>query len=113
MKRTGRKLLQSDIDVNSVHAGFHTGKKKLATIADVLSPSVSTRTVDDLSLPEQVRLIVARLRREKHYVPLQVLGFEGVVDKTKAIEEIRSLSQLGLHLLKIEMEYLKIQLERK
>ena len=96
-----------------IHAGFHRGKDKLATITQVLDPRVPTRTIGELSIPEQVRLISARLRREKHFVPLHVLGVEGVIDRKRALREIQSLSSLGLHLLEIEKQYLKIQLERE
>jgi len=95
------------------HGGFHKGKDKLATIAELLNPRVPTRFMGELSLAEQVRLISARLRRERHFVPLHVLGVEGIIDRKRALREIRALSRLGLHLLEIEKEYLKIEIERE
>jgi len=95
------------------HGGFHKGKDRLATIAEVLNPRVPTRFMGELSLAEQVRLISARLQREKHFVPLHVLGVEGIIDRKRALREIQSLSPLGLHLLEIEKQYLKIQIERE
>jgi len=93
-------------------AGFHGNTNKLATLEEVRNPDSWTRTIGELSHRELVRLICARVELESNFVPLHMLGVDGILDKTRALREIRSGSHIGLHLLDIEKEFLSLQLRR-
>lgn len=96
-----------------VYCGFHFDGSRLATLEEVRDPAVATRSIGELSHPELVTLILERLRREKTYPPLRMLGAEKVIDKRRVIQEIRKLSPIGLHLIDIEKEYVKLQVQRR
>jgi hypothetical protein len=84
----------------------------MATLADVLDPNVPTNSLGDLDHSQLVNLVVARLKADKHFLPLFMLGAKGVVDKERAIREVRKGTPIGLHLIEIEKEYIRLQVAR-
>jgi hypothetical protein len=108
-KKAARPRVQS---LDSVFAGVHHKSGRLATIEDVIASDVHTRMGRDLSLPERVRLATHRLRKNQHFVPMIMLGATGVIDKARALREIKRLTPIGLHLLDIDMRHSRLQIEQ-
>lgn len=92
--------------------GYHQTTQRMATLADVLDPNVPTNSLGDLDHSQLVNLVVARLKADKHFLPLFMLGAKGVVDKERAIREVRKGTPIGLHLIEIEKEYIRLQVAR-
>ena len=121
-KKSGLRRSALDIDRPTVpklgrrapvYCGFHLDGSRLATFEEVLDPQVPTRSMGELSHSELVTLVLERLRRDKVYPALLMLGAKGVIDKKRALREIRKLSPIGVHLIEIEKEYLQLQLRRR
>jgi hypothetical protein len=83
----------------------------MATIEQVLDPLVPTKSGRDLSLSELQRLTLRRLRGDKHFIPMLMLGVEGVIDRKRALAEVQSLSFIGRHLLQIEQDYIAFEIK--
>ena len=90
--------------------GYHKTSRRMATLAQVVDPNIPTDSVGELDHSQLVELVVARLRADKYFIPLFMLGFQGVVDKKRAIREVQKGSPIGLHLIEIEKEYMRLQL---
>jgi hypothetical protein len=104
---------RSSSQSSAIYAGFVRRGSKFATLEDVLDPAVETKTLEELSHPQLVRLILARLRSDESFIPLRMLGTRGVIDRSRAIQEIAASSSIGLHLMNIEKEYIRLQLKRR
>jgi hypothetical protein len=98
---------------SAIYCGVHSGSSQLATLEEVRDPGVPTRSLGELSHVELVTLVLERLRKDKAYPPLYMLGVSGVIDKRRAIREVKNLSPVGLHLIEIEKEYIQFQLNRR
>jgi hypothetical protein len=114
-RKPQRKTLSHRIDSSDprVFAGFHRKANKLATLEEVRDPDVPTRTIGELSFKELVKLVSSRIEGDENFIALHMLGVDGVVDKARALKEVRAGSHIGLHLIEIEKEYLSLQLRRK
>ena len=95
-----------------VFAGVHHKSGRLATIREVLASDILTRIGRDLSLHERVRLATRRIRENKDFVPMMMLGISGLIDKRRALKEIKDLSPVGMHLLDIDMRHSRLQIEQ-
>lgn len=95
-----------------IFAGVHHKSGRLATIRKVIASDIPTRIGGELSLDERARLAIRRIKENDHFVSMRMLGVSGVIDKKRALQEIRKLSSLGLHLLDIDMRHARIQLEQ-
>jgi len=89
--------------------GYHANVRRMATLAEVLDPNTPTNSLGELDHSEMIKLVVARLRADKHFIPLFMLGARGVIDKKRAIREVLKGSPIGLHLMEIEKEYIHLQ----
>lgn len=81
-------------------AGFQSGGRRYATLAEVMDPACPTMDGADLSEEQLARLTVTRIRRQKTFV-LGLLG-GGTISKRRAIAEVRSGSMLGRFLIEVE-----------
>jgi hypothetical protein len=96
-----------------VFAGFLGVGNRLATLDEVRNPSIATRSLGHLSTYDLQKLVLRRLRTNKNFLPLRMLGVEGVVGKTRAMAEVRTLSHVGQHLMEIEKRLIRLQLEAR
>lgn len=80
-------------------AGFHVDGR-LASLRDVMNPAVATVDGPALSSEQRVTLTVHRLQSQAKF-RLGVLGV-GIVDKDRAITEVRDGTSLGLALVAVE-----------
>jgi hypothetical protein len=85
--------------------------RRFATAADVLDPDVPTRINRDLSAEELRRLALARIRRRKQFVSVRMFGSPDVIDKRRALHEIKRNSKVGRQLVEIERRYALLELE--
>lgn len=95
-----------------IFAGVHRKNGRLATIREVLATDIPTRSDRELSLDERVSLAARRIRAEHGFVSMRMLGVQGIVDKKRALLEIRERSSIGLHLLEIDLRCRRIQIEQ-
>jgi hypothetical protein len=95
-----------------IFAGVHHTSGRLATIRQVIASDVPTRMGRELSLDERVRLTTRRIRENNRFVPMMMLGVRGVIDKKRALKEIKALSPIGLHLLEFDMRHSRLQMEQ-
>jgi hypothetical protein len=93
-----------------IYCGFHRKGLRMASLEEVRDPAVPTKSLGELSHSELVRLVLARLRRDSHFVPMHIFGVQGVIDRKRAIREVKLLSAVGLHLIEIEKGLILIQL---
>jgi hypothetical protein len=109
----GRLPDRKPADREAVYCGFYLDGSRMASLKDVRDPQIPTRSIGELSHAEIVTLVLERLRRDKTYPPLRMLGAKGLIDKRRAIREVGKLSPIGLHLIEIEKEYIQLQLTRR
>lgn len=111
--RTSKRIMVGSKPSSPVYAGMLMRGSRLATIAQVRDPAVATLACEELSHSQLTKLVLARLRRDRDFIPLYVLGVAGVINKSRAIEEVKALSSIGLHLIGIEREIIRLQLRRR
>jgi hypothetical protein len=113
-KRRGRgsATRRSKTAARVTFAGLLHDGSRLATIEEVLDPDVATRTWQDLSREETQQLCLRRIKDNDSFVSMRMLGTPDVIDKKRALAEIKKLSAIGLHLLEVDRRYVRLQLER-
>jgi hypothetical protein len=109
LKKSAPKRVQLQ---DRVFAGVHHKSGRVATIREVIASDIPTRTGKELSLDERARLATRRIKENDHFVSMRMLGVQGVIDKKRALEEIKKLSHIGLHLLEIDMRHARLQTEQ-
>jgi hypothetical protein len=107
----GRAVQASDRSEDRIFAGVHHKSGRLATIREVLASDVPTRTGQDLSLGERSRLATRRIRDNDKFVSMMMLGVAGVIDKKRALMEIKEMSPIGLYLLDFDIRHSRLELE--
>jgi len=98
--------------VRPTFAGLLHDGSRLATVEEILDPDITTRTWQDLSSDETQQLCLRRIKDNNNFVSMRMLGTADVIDKKRALTEIKKLSPIGLHLLEVERRYIRHQLER-
>jgi hypothetical protein len=83
-------------------AGFHAHEIRRATLEEVVNPQVPTKNLPELSSAEIYDLAVTRLSLEAPNFQVAVMGF-GLIDKARALAEIRARTKLGKHLAVLQM----------
>jgi hypothetical protein len=111
--KAAKKLAPKRLDFEDrIFAGVHHKSGRVATIRQVIASDIPTRTGKELSLDERVRLATRRIRDNKRFVSMMMLGVEGVIDRKRALEEIKKRSHIGLHLLEIDRRHANLQTEQ-
>jgi hypothetical protein len=91
-------------------AGFHADGSTLATLKDVLDPDKATMQLSDLSLHKRAELVAERLSRQPGF-ELAMVG-AGMVDKARAITEVKNRTKVGRLLIEIEHQMIKNLMEQ-
>lgn len=86
-------------------AGYHLDGVKIATLREVLDPSVPTKSLPELTEDQRVNLVLARLRNEPETFRIGMIG-PGVIDKTRAIAEVEARSRIGRTIIEVEQNLL-------
>ena len=90
-------------------AGFSADGTSMVTLADVLSDDVPTRELAQLTLDQQAELTAERIKRQPKY-KMGMVGF-GVLDKERAIAEVKGQTEVGRTLVEIENRTLRMLIE--
>ncbi len=93
-----------------IPAGFHSDGKKPATLRDVLDPDVPTMQLTDLTLEQRARLVAKRLELQPS-LELAMVG-AGMIDKARAITEVKNKTQVGKLLIEIEQQMIANLIEQ-
>lgn len=91
-------------------AGFSGDGKKMVPLRDVLSPEVPTRDFAELSPPQQAQLTAERIRRQRRF-KIGMVG-AGVIDKKRAIAEVKANTHVGRTLVEIEQRTIRMLKEK-
>jgi hypothetical protein len=86
-------------------AGYHIDGVKIATLGDLVDPSIPTMSLAELTEEQRVKLVVTRLQIVPDDFRIAMIG-PGVIDKTRAIAEVQSGSRIGRTLMEIELNLL-------
>jgi hypothetical protein len=81
-------------------AGFLRGTDKPATLRQVVSPDTPTVDGENLTDEQRAKLTMLRIAKQRKYRMMSIR--HGVIDKKRAIEEIRQQTALGRALVEIE-----------
>src|SRR5712691_1838214 len=91
-------------------AGLHADGSKHATLRDVLDPEVATMQLSDLTLEQRAELVVKRLALQSK-IELAMIG-AGMIDKARAITEVKNKTKVGQLLIEIEHQMIRNLIEQ-
>jgi hypothetical protein len=100
--KSAKPLRKLSADQWNSPAGFHAHEIRRATLKEVVSPHVPTKNLPELSLAEIYDLAATRLSQEALDFQVAVMGF-GLIDKARALTEVRTRTKLGKHLAILQM----------
>lgn len=86
-------------------AGYHIDGATTATLNEILDPGVPTMSLAELSEEQRVNLVVSRLQLKPDDFRVAMIG-PAVIDKTRAIAEVKAGSRIGRTLMEIEQALL-------
>lgn len=86
-------------------ASFTVDGKRMATLREVLDPTIPTKNLIELSENDRVDLVVKRLETEPDDFKTAAFGV-GVIDKHRAIAEVKARSEVGRNLIEIEQRFI-------
>ena len=87
-------------------AGFSADGKKMVPLRDVLAPEKPTLEFFQLTPEQQADITAARIARQRKYKMGMVGG--GVIDKERAIAEVKARSDIGRVLVEIEQRTIQM-----
>jgi hypothetical protein len=91
-------------------AGLHANGVEHATLRDVLDPDKPTMQLSDLTIQQRAELVVKRLELQPS-IELAMVG-AGMIDKTRAINEVKKKTQVGKLLIEIEHQMIANLIEQ-
>lgn len=91
-------------------AGFSADGIGHATLRDVVDPDIPTMQLSDLSLEQRAELVSKRLELQSE-INLAMIG-AGVIDKSRAITEVKNRTKVGKLLIEIEHQMIRNLLEQ-
>ena len=93
-----------------IPAGFHSDGSRAATLREVLDPDVPTLQLTDLTLEQRAKLVAKRLELQPS-ISLAMVG-AGMIDKARAINEVKRKTQVGKLLIEIEHQMIANLIEQ-
>lgn len=91
-------------------AGFCSDGSKHATLREVVDPNVPTMQLSGLTLQQRAELAVKRLELQSK-IELAMVG-AGMVDKARAITEVKNKTKVGRLLIEIEDQMIRNLIEQ-
>jgi len=91
-------------------AGFHSDDSEVASLRDVVDPTVPTKQLSDLTLEQRAELAVKRLALQPS-IQLAMIG-AGMIDKERALTEVKNKTKVGRLLIEIEHQMIRNLLEQ-
>ena len=115
VKKIGSKTRRSSTNAllekqREIPAGFHSDGSKAATLREVLDPDVPTMQLTDLTLEQRAKLVAKRLELQPS-IELAMVG-AGMIDKKRAINEVKKKTQVGKLLIEIEHQMIANLIEQ-
>jgi hypothetical protein len=109
-KRAGKKRAAFPAKQWEMPAGFHSDGSKHATLREVVDPNVPTMQLSDLTLQQRAELVVKRLKLQSK-IELAMIG-AGMIDKARAITEVKNKTKVGRLLIEIEHQMIRNLIEQ-
>lgn len=91
-------------------AGYCADGSGQASLRDVVDPEVATLQLSDLTLNQRAALVVQRIERQST-IELAMIG-AGMIDKTRAITEVKNKTRVGRLLIEIEHQMIRNLIEQ-
>ncbi|HET6648399.1 MAG TPA: hypothetical protein VFH01_13810, partial [Pyrinomonadaceae bacterium] len=101
-KRKNRALLKKQL---AMPAGFHGDNSSTATLREVVDPNVPTKQLSELTLEQRAELVAERLALQPT-IELAMIG-AGMIDKQRAITEVKGKTKVGRLLIEIEHQMIR------
>jgi hypothetical protein len=105
--KKSRALLQKQL---AMPAGFYSDDSSVATLRDVVDPAVPTKQLSELTLEQRAELVAERLALQPS-LELAMIG-AGMIDKERAITEVKGKTKVGKLLIEIEHQMIRNLLEQ-
>ena len=86
-------------------AGFLSDDSEVATLRDVVDPNVPTKQLSELTLEQRAELVAKRLELQPN-IELAMVG-AGMIDKERALTEVRNKTKVGKLLIEIEHQMIR------
>lgn len=94
----------------SMPAGYCSNGKTLATLQEVVDPLTPTLSMSELTPEQRINLVAQRIASQKDF-ELAMLG-AGMVNKERALAEVRANSKVGKVLMLIEQKMISNLIEQ-
>lgn len=91
-------------------AGFCSDGSAQATLREVVDPDQPTMQLSDLTLEQRAELVTKRLELQKE-INLAMIG-AGMIDKARAITEVKNKTKVGRLLIEIEHQMIRNLIEQ-
>lgn len=91
-------------------AGFCSDGSAQATLREVVDPNVATIQLAELSLEQRADLVAKRLELQPQ-IDLAMIG-AGMIDKSRAITEVKNRTKVGKLLIEIEHQMIRNLIEQ-
>jgi len=91
-------------------AGFCADGSTQATLREVVDPDQPTLQLSDLTLEQRAQLVTRRLELQKE-INLAMIG-AGMIDKARAITEVKNKTKVGRLLIEIEQQMIRNLIEQ-
>jgi hypothetical protein len=109
-KKRARKSAALPAKQWDMPAGLHADGSAHATLREVLDPDVPTMQLSDLTLEQRAELVVKRLELQSK-IELAMIG-AGMIDKARAITEVKNKTKVGRLLIEIEHQMIRNLIEQ-
>jgi hypothetical protein len=96
-KRVSTKISQPQW---KLPAGYTSNGKKMATLQEVVDPETPTMSLSQLSDKQRLALVAKRIQMQPDF-QIAMLG-AGLIDKKRALQEVKSGTPIGRNLAEIE-----------
>lgn len=91
-------------------AGFCADGSQQATLREVVDPDVPTLQLSELSLEQRADLVTKRIELQPQ-IDLAMIG-AGVIDKSRALTEVKNKTKVGKLLIEIEHQMIRNLMEQ-
>ena len=105
-KRARTKLSRSQW---KLPAGYSANGKEMATLKEVVDPESPTMNLSQLSDKQRLALVAKRIEMQPHF-EIAMLG-AGLIDKKRALQEVKNGTPIGRNLAEIEERLLNHVIE--
>jgi len=86
---------------------------RMASLREMVDPRIPTKPIHTLSGQELTDLVAQRFESSREDFRIRMLGVPGIIDKPRAIREIRAGSHIGAHLIDIEKRMIRFLAEKE